>query len=258
MAQPTVVSAYYPIKSKSSIQSYIRWILEFWPKVHCPLVFYTDPQIVSYIESMFQGRETTKVVGVPFQELRAFTKLSGKTWFTTHCIDPEKEIHSPELYAIWYEKKEFVLRTMEMNPFGSDHFIWCDAGICRYPEWIPYLHHFPRRDLIPSDKMLLLRIHPFEGVAGDDIPGMFDSQNTVGGGILAGDRKAWITWSKAYDVMLMKYYLAGRFIGKDQNIMASMILKEPDIAVLVDPPTSMNVIQRWFYLLFFLGGVYVD
>jgi len=258
MTQPTVVSAYYPIKSKHSIQDYLKWILDFWPKIDCPLVFYTEPQIVSHLESAFQGRNKTKIIGVPFQELRAFTKLSGKTWLTTHSIDPEQNIHSPELYAIWYEKKEFVMRTIEINPFESDHFIWCDAGICRYPEWIPYLRYFPRRDLIPSDKMLILRINPFEGLVVDDIPGMFDKQNTVGGGILAGNRIAWITWSKAYDVMLMKYYLAGRFIGKDQNIMASVILKEPNIAVLIDPPKSMNIIQRWFYLLFFLGGVHVD
>jgi hypothetical protein len=81
--------------------------------------------------------------------------------------------------------------------------------------------------------------------------------NTVGGGILASDIGGWVSWSKAYDAMLMKYYLNDTFIGKDQNIMASVILDNPDSVIMIDPP-SINPIQQWFYLLFYLAGVRVS
>ena len=105
--------------------------------------------------------------------------------------------------------------------------------------------------------MAVLRINPFEGKVKDGIPGWFDKVTSVGGGILAGEKETWSIWSKAYDDMLMKYILAGSFIGKDQNIIASMILDRPELAVLIDPPDAMESGQIWFYLLFFLAGVSV-
>lgn len=261
MAQPTVVTGYYPIPSKFPIDNYISWIAAFWPKTECPLIFFTDPQLVPHFQDMLKDRKgPTQVVGLAFNEISAFKKLCPEVWVHTRAKDPEGQTHSPELYAIWYEKKEFVLRAIEANPFGSDQFVWCDAGICRRQDWVECLRSFPKREMVPPvGRMLVLRIDSFHaedsiadkyGIMGD-----FGKRATVGGGILAADIRGWKSWSKAYDAMLMRYYLADRFIGKDQNIVASMILEHPDIAFVVDAPTIMNTIDRWFYLLFFLAGV---
>jgi hypothetical protein len=262
MAAATVVSAYYPIRSKFEPGKYVEWMSKIWPNTSCALIFFTDPALVSQMEGLFAARPgPTKVIGVPFSELSAFQKLSPKLWLQTREDDPEKDKHSAELYAIWYEKKEFVLRAIELNPFNSEHFVWCDAGICRYPEWVPHIQAFPRREMIPADKMLVLRVGPFNEASHEKdaygVRGDFKDCVSVGGGILATAAPTWKLWSKAYDAMLMRYYLAGRFVGKDQNIMASMILENPNLVVLIDPPPVMNTIQRWFYLLFFLAGVRV-
>ena len=90
------------------------------------------------------------------------------------------------------------------------------------------------------------------------IRGVFTGRATFGGGILASDINGWNRWSKAYDAMLARYLLAGRFIGKDQNIMASMILEQPDLALVVRRPQNMASTQRWFYLLFFLAGLCIS
>ena len=259
--QPTVISAYYPIPSKFKADVYIKWIIQFWPKTQCPLIFFTDPRLAPQFEEIFRGRGRTLVVGLPFPELAAFNKLSPCVWGDTHTLDSEREKHSPELYAIWYEKKEFVLRAIDMNPFGSDRFVWCDAGIGRFPEWLEQMKGFPIRDMIPCGKMLMLEIAPF--IEEDSVPdrdgirGNFGERVTVGGGVLASDTAGWRSWSKAYDAMLMRYYLAGRFIGKDQNIMGSMILEDPALVTIVKSPPVLNSIQKWFYLLLFLGGAHV-
>jgi len=258
---PTVVTAYYSIKSKYSVEEYIRWILDFWPKVPCCLVFYTDPELVPLFEQAFSSRKNTRVIGVPFSSLRAFEKLSSRVWVDTARLDKESG-HSPELYALWYEKKEFILRTIEENPFSSDRFVWCDAGIGRCPEWIPAIQRFPIRERILSDKISVLQIDPLkEGDCRHDtwgIPGSFDRAATFGGGILASGAEGWKRWSKAYDAMLVRYHLAGRFIGKDQNIIASMLLQEPDLAAVVRRPHALGPIKGWFYLLFFLAGVHLN
>ena len=107
--------------------------------------------------------------------------------------------------------------------------------------------------------MLLLEIDPFnsEDYIADihGIKGQFGTRATFGGGILASDITGWNRWSKAYDAMLVRYYLAGRFIGKDQNIFASMALAEPELVVCVKRPSMLGPISGWFYLLFFLSGL---
>jgi hypothetical protein len=72
---------------------------------------------------------------------------------------------------------------------------------------------------------------------------------------MASCSTGWKAWSSAYDAMLLKYVRAGRFIGKDQNIMASMILEQPSLAVLVPRPKQLGPVAGWFYLLFFLAGL---
>jgi glycosyltransferase involved in cell wall biosynthesis len=254
----TVVSAYYPIKSKYSVDEYMKWITDFWPRMQSHLIFYTEPGLVPLFEKVLKG----KVVGIPFSSLAAFNRLSPLLWIDARRHDTEAS-HTPELYAMWYEKKEFVQRAISWNPFGSSTFVWCDAGIGRYPEWIPLIQGFPAPERVPRGKMLVLQIDPFtpedsvartDGIRG----GGWDKRSTIGGGILASDIEGWNRWNKAYDAMFMRYYLAGRFIGKDQNIMASMILEDPGLAIQVKRPEGLGPIQGWFYLLFFLAGMHIS
>ena len=256
-ATTTVVTAYYPIPSKFPVENYVSWIQEFWPKTECPLVCFVDPNSVASFQEVFAERKgPTRVIGLPFQGLSAFTRLPRGIWTDAYEKDTEKEIHSPELYAIWYEKKEFVRRAIELDPFGSDTFVWCDAGIGRYPEWIPFIATtFPRAGLIPRGSVLVLQINPFQE---GDRPGFFRGDgNRMGGGILASDRAGWSAWSKAYDVMLLRLHKEGGFIGKDQAIMASICLESPGIATLIQPFQALDPIQQWFSLLFYLAGVNV-
>jgi hypothetical protein len=257
----TVVSAYYPIPSKFPPERYLEWIRSFWPAMRCPLVFFTEPALVPQMEQVLAGRGApTQVRGLPFAELTAVRALSPAVWMDAEQRDPERGGgHSPALYALWYEKKEFVRRVIEENPFGTETFVWCDAGIGRHPSWIPHLQHFPLEVKVPRGRMLLLNIAPFEeadcALRPDGIRGEFSRVNRVGGGILASDRAGWAAWSAVYDAMFMRYYLAGRFVGKDQSIMASALVEDPDLVLLVQPPEFMQPVEKWFYLLFVLGGV---
>ncbi len=258
--QVTVVTAYYPVKSKHPVDKYLEWIRQFWPTLSCNLIFFTDPHLVKPIESLLEGRKgQTLVAGVPFQELTAFHAISPAIWQLTAAKDPEQAIHTPELYALWYEKKEFIQRAIKMNPFSSEFFVWCDAGICRYKEYIPYLGNFPVAERIPRGKLLVLQVSPFQdgdaAPKGDGICGDFLRRNAVGGGILASDQMGWSTWSAAYDAMFMRYWMAGRFVGKDQSIIASIALERSELIQLVRYPEGIPEHLKWFYLLFYLGKV---
>lgn len=242
----TVVTAYYSFKSKFDVSEYIKW-LDFWRKQPCKLVFFTDPDYVPLIENLRKEfPEKTKVIGLPFDTLEAFKKYSKDFWIKEKEKDFE-EYHTPELYAIWYEKKEFVRKAIMANYFSTNKFVWCDAGICRSDDWIPHIRTFPSSHKIPDDKFLVLRITDFE--KHDD----FLKINCVGGGILAASKECWLDFCNSYDLMIQKYIENNKFVGKDQSIIASMIKETPYKFELVNRIEGFNDMLCWFSLLFYLS-----
>ena len=66
-----------------------------------------------------------------------------------HDLDPEKAIHSPELYAVWTSKTFFLdegLRNMKNSGVKYEYAFWNDAGSFRddqeFEEW-PGAHRVP-------------------------------------------------------------------------------------------------------------------
>ena len=247
-SQPaTVVSAYYTLDSKNSEETYKKWIRAFLESCGSYLVFFTEPKHLDFItECRGAYVDKTKIILLDKSEWTASTKFADEFWQAQHKIDPErrKVNHSPELYKIWYEKKEFVLRAIELNPFQHTDFVWTDAG-CVRSEPPPPLTHYPNPNKIPTDRMLLLNIEPF--LEGDTD---FKNVNRIGGTILAASAPTWRTWSEKYDSVLESYVKANRFVGKDQSIMASITMEAPELISLVKPQDS--TVSKWFYLLIYL------
>lgn len=242
----SIVTAYYPFKSKFEVTDYMKW-LEFWREQPCKLIFFTSPEFVPLIENLRKNyKEKTVVIGLPFDQLVAFEKYGKEFWIEQKEHDYE-DYHTYELYAIWYEKKEFVRKAILKNPFNTSKFVWCDAGICRDERWIPHIRTFPVSFKIPHDKMLVLRINDFE--AYDD----YFKMNCVGGGILAGSANSWIEFCDAYDNMLKDYVSKHKFIGKDQSIIASLIKANPYKFTLVKRYENFDDFTCWFTLLFYLS-----
>ena len=239
----TVVSAYFPIQSKYPITQYFEW-MQVWGELSCNLVFFTTPELVSTFEKLRANQTNTKIIGLAFHDLVAFQRYGANLWINE--VKKDHEPHTPELYAIWYEKKEFVKKAIDLDFFTTKHFVWCDAGICRVKEWTRGIKSFPRSDKIVDGKFTVLRITEFEKE--ED----FQRINCVGGGILCGSKDVWTHYYEKYDSMLKEYIAAGKFVGKDQSIIASMIKKEPDFFHIV-PHMPVDDITCWFSLLFLLS-----
>jgi hypothetical protein len=224
----------------------MKW-LEFWKSQPSKLVFFTSPEFVPLIENL-RGNfpEKTKVIGLPFDEFVAFQKYGKDFWVNQKELDFE-DYHTHELYAIWYEKKEFVRKAILANYFNTSKFVWCDAGICRNDAWIPHIKTFPISYKIPDTKMLVLRITDFEQY--DD----FFKINCVGGGILAGSKDVWFEFCTNYDIMIDEYVSKQKFVGKDQSIIASMIKNTPSKFELVKRLEGLDDFTCWFSLLFYLS-----
>lgn len=216
------------------------------------MVIFTEPKFAkTFLEWRSAYSEKTIVVTLPRTEFRA-TRWGGAFWEMQKTLDHE-EAHSAELYKIWYEKKEFVLRAIGMEAFHAKKFVWCDAGILRFPECLAMIQSFPRENMIENGKMSLLQIAPFE--EGDTSETSFQYVNRIGGGIQAADSDTWKWWADAYDVMMKRFIASERFCGKDQSIMASIVLENREKINLVNPPETMHPVMKWFYLLFYFSGI---
>lgn len=249
----TVISAYFPIPSKFPPENYLAWIKEFFENIPCYLVFFTQQELIP-VFTEWRGKYMDRTVFVPFnfaKDAEAFKKYGYDFWRSELDKDTEydffdktRKIHSPELYAIWYEKKEFVLKAISLNPFNHEKFLWADAGGFRVISWYPRLQTFASPKNIPDRKFFLLGIHPFtEDERSEYLQPMRDAR--IGGGYLAAHKDVWPEFSKRFDDMLCEYKGVGLYCGKDQNLMASMAIKYPDFFEII--PTDHGCEDAWFW-----------
>ena len=248
----TIVSAYYPVKSKRTTDKYIESIKNVWSQVSCNLVFFTNKELTPFIEDVRKNfKNKTKIFTLELDEFEALKKYPEPFWKKQHERDYENFHHSNELYTIWFEKKEFVMKAIDNNPFNSEYFIWCDAGIRLDNDILEKSKNLPFLiNKIPQDKILLLKIKDFSDKSIDtDFEKMREYLN-VGATVIPGSINAWKQFNREYDEMMQYYIETNRFAGKEQNIMTSMVIKNKDLYEMID------IIQDdWSTLYYYLLGI---
>lgn len=250
----TVVSAYYPMNSKYPMDKYKEWIPNLYGNVGFNLVFFTNKEYTPFIEEIRKDyKNNTKIITLEFNELEALKKYDMNFWKEQNKKDPEN-CHIPELYIVWYEKKEFVKKAIEINPFNTEYFVWTDAGICRDKNAIPFLKNYPKVDKIPNDKIIINKLADFS-----DKNISFDFKHiliNVGAGVIAGKIDSWKKFDLLYNDIFNMYIGDGRFCGKEQNLITTAILKDKNLFELFDGKN--NTIDNygydsWVALLFYLA-----
>ena len=255
----TVVTAYYEIKSKFNKQQYMEWTTTFF-KIKSPIVLFTTAE---HVEIMMQLRGTRPlhIIVTPFEELDAW-KLYKDKWMAQHAMDPERKIHSPELYAVWAQKAFFVESAVHQNPFQTEYFFWCDIGAFRDPHLSPLiLETFPHTRYLEPHRLLFQsvgstsfedRFPKPDGIYGEVISEKWNERRMVGG-LWGGGKQACLIWKVRYQAMLERYFDANRFAGKDQQVMFSAYQMDPSIARVVQ--CTKQGIDIWFFLQHLLSKV---
>ena len=260
-SQPaTIVTAYYPLqKSKYTTKHYEGWLKHFLSNCEGHMVIFTDTTTVPFIEQLRSAyKNRTKVIVLDPSKWTSTTQFPKSFWEEQHQMDPEKAIHSIELYKVWYEKKEFVKRAIALNPWNHTDFVWCDAGICRSESFAKLIKHFPVASRIPTNKFLLCNVGEYTEkdeqvymVNGVPIQGGASGKNRIGGGIVAASKELWATYDTLYEQIVDKYIQARLFIGKEQNILETLVLEHREQVSLVEPKPIGP--ELWFYLALWLS-----
>lgn len=214
----TVVTAYYPIKkNKHGEAKYNEWMKLFFKNVTCQVICFCPPEKQAAILAI-AGSNVKLVI----RDFKSFSMMSDKqmnVWNEFYEKDPERDKHSPELYAVWAAKQEFVREAMKIQ--DSDIYVWCDIGAFRTDRPGSFKNTY--KYIVPN-KIICLEI-----------------SNTIGGGILAGDKDAWYNFSERYLTELNI-----RPHGKDQIIFRRILNEEN--AVIIKPSDKYG--DPWFYLTY--------
>ena len=248
----TLVTCYYPIKSKYPAEQYSAWAEQFL-RLDVSIVVFTTRTMASIFRAMRvrHGNKPLYIVELPFEELDTW-KLYKNQWIRQYELDHEKA-HSPSLYAIWAQKPHFVRRAIELNPFGTEYFFWCDIGAFREGRLDPVIQtSFPDSRWLPADRILMSAVNPINDDdkerKADGICGDFLHVNRIVGGLWGGGREGCLRWLESYTHMLERYIARGRFAGKDQSVMLSTYLEDRSLANIVR--CNYKEVDIWFYLTY--------
>ena len=255
----TIVTAYFPMKSKFNHDTYMNWIRNFLENIPCHLYIYTDPVTYEQLKQFRSKYEDQTRYGVMnFGDMRMNSIMD--TWKQQKEIDQEK-YHTEELYIIWNEKTEFVRRSIEDNVFKSDYFFWCDIGAFRDKNILHNFVNFPNPSKVYNlnkNKIHILEIEEIKNYERElDDEGFpkhsFERKCRSGGGIFGGHKDAWEWWEKKYYDTMNLMLSKGRFIGKDQDIMTTIAVMHPDrIKYIKHKPYFRNTGDMWFYMEYYL------
>ena len=211
------------------------------------MVIFCDASSMELIRDLRKGNlYATIILETKFEEFHCYKYVD--IFRAQHAIDHEKNVHSVELYLIWNEKSHFLKRAateiekMFREP-QNDKFVWCDIGCFRKPN--TRFIQWPDAAKIPDDQMLLLEVEPLLEPNGQVLPDL-TKRNYIGGTIFAGSSNAILKWHDAYYEMLERLYAMGRFVGKDQTIMSSVYIDQPELCFCVKYPQGYY--DRWFFL----------
>ena len=235
----TIVTAYFNIpKSKANHETYVLWMQNMLA-IQNRMIVFCDASSVQLIRNMRANNPCPIfIVETRFEEFNCYKYID--IFREQYEIDHEKDIHSVELYLIWNEKSNFLKMAAIID--NTSKFVWCDIGCFRTPN--TRFLKWPDANKRPDDKMLLLEVDPLNKEP-NILPDL-TRINHIGGTIFAGSSQAIFKWHDAYYAMLERLYAMGRFVGKDQTIMSSVYIEQPELCFCVKSPQGYH--DRWFYL----------
>ena len=216
----TVVAIYFALdKSKHAASTYATWITSFLQSVsHTPLVMFVDRASFATFKRLRSANNTMRTTFVVYEDVwQAMRELEAKRGRRDYAhlyrtemlkLDTESFHHKPEMYAIWNLKSYLTHKAARMNPYGSEFFVYNDAGAWRsgpIDNWPDPVFTKLVREAV-GDRLLLGQVRPKNRAD----PGRQDS---IEGGFFAGSANALADFQRVFYDMHDTLLDAGQFIG---------------------------------------------
>ena len=188
----------------------------FWKKIGTiPLnmIIFTEPSFADQIVSYRKGLEDhTQVITLVRSDWVAVKRFLPAMWPQQVKQDPEiRMARTIEDLHFNYEKKEFMIKAVDMNPFQTTDFIWVSpAALSSSFDFSTFCQ---KPTLIPTDRILVANPEAFK--ADDVASSYFRGKNRVDNTVIAGSEAAWINFSKLYELVMALKLRNAAFVGDD-------------------------------------------
>jgi len=210
------------------------------------LVVFTDKENIDWIKKM---RGDLPLTLIEKERAQFYHSKFLDTYKRDFAGDGNKS-HSPELYMIWAEKVKFVNEAIDLNPYKSDYFVWCDIGIFRESEYVQ--NNFSDTKFMWKGRISFSIIEEFtfremsERLVSRDVI-------RVAGSPQVGEVAAWRVYNKVWDITRDNMMDDGISTSNDQRVMGTIALRYPQLVRLnyVDLGFLGN---PWWYVLKYYSG----
>ena len=249
----TIVSAYYKIKSKHSVEEYLNWINNI-VLLNKSIVFFTNKEFMDTLIKM-RPKELhykTKFIEVEMTNFYTYKKFY-KDFKRSFDIDYENSYHTVPLYLVWAEKSMFLKKAILLNYFNSKCFYWVDAGYFREEknEMEKYSNLWPStKKCFEDNRFLMGQIKNFSESDKEKIVNFdkdahkkLERNINVCGDIFGGQIKNTIKFINFYYKSIRLFIKNNLFIGKDQNIYTYVAFAHPEIINLIKCKTYRDFKQ---------------
>ena len=145
----TIVSGYWKIVNKHG-DKFIDWFKNT-VNINCPYVFFGDDESIELIKRYRNINYPTHYIKLSITEFYTYKFYENIVTHPIHC--PSKELN-----IVWNEKIFLLHIAKELNPFNTQWFCWCDAGIFMYRCNYPPHESFPNIDKMNLLKMNMINV----------------------------------------------------------------------------------------------------
>jgi hypothetical protein len=236
-SKPTLVTAFYDIPDTVSLAIRKQRLQSFLQTSQSQIVVFTESQFAEELASFRKGKEKkTQVVVLQKSEWVALTRYIPSLWTQQAKQDPEIRMNRTlEQYQFGYEKKEFLLKAITMNPFKSIDFVWIEPWQF---ETLPSSEFSSQN--IPTDKILVANPEAF--TADDLASSYFRGKTRVDNRILAASSEQWKEYAKLYDIVMNLKLKVFSFVGDDSLMLHYSVIHKPNQFCLVKQDSLLSVL----------------
>jgi hypothetical protein len=246
----TLVSCYYKLnKSKHSLQEYDFWIKNFLLNIKTNIIIFVGKNEMEYIKSIIVNNTNIKylLIEKEINDFELVKKYNNGFWNWQESIDPNKTCgRGQDCYKIWNSKFNFLKEAILLNPFNSDKFIWNDIGNVRNINIVNKClnNNYPKYENISNNKLDIVLLKKFN----DFTQSFFQDEVHFSGSMFGGGKEILLELCDLFYIYFEIYVKKGKFIGCDQQIIATLFLKNQDKFNCVYPKNIKNGTDEWFYL----------
>jgi hypothetical protein len=245
----TIVTSLYDINRREldgrSWDTYLEWFGKTL-ELKSPMVIFVDSSTADFVEKCRSGLPT-KIIVEPLEKSPYYhmkermDSIIGSPEYPFRVKDTNRIECKSSLYDIvQFSKFGWVERAAEMDFFGTDLFLWLDAGISRFfgSLGIPTDIEYPGKNSLSEignleDKMYLqmfMSSYPDLSYATDISEDYLrDNRSYVAGGIFMASKKSIGKIKESVDRVLLDLMLDNKIVNNEQIVLGYLIKKEPEM-----------------------------